>query len=199
MVALGDPGGKIMRINSVVFAMAFLAVSNAHAGFVADKGAEAEKLVENGDPLAAVDALNAAIEAVWRDMPLTVRNLRHVKSAMGYGVYAERADNVYKSNETVLLYAELLGQMLGESDLGDKEVGIDIDLVLTNGSGKRVFSGKGIVKLRQPVRYLNKEFMLKIDLTFNGAPADKYVAALTARDVHSDKTTSFDVAFEIVE
>jgi hypothetical protein len=188
-----------MRIFLAALAVASLVATGVGAGPMADRGAEADRLLENGEPLAALDALNAAVEAVWLEMPLTVRNVHHVKTAVGYGVYAPRGNNVYRSSEKIFLYAELLGQTLGESELGGKEIGIDVDIVLTNGAGKKVFSGKGIVKMRQPVRYLNKEFMLKIDLTFNGAPPDKYVAALTVRDVHSEKSTVIDVPFEIVE
>jgi hypothetical protein len=188
-----------MRMFLAALAVVSLVSSGVCAGPIADKGAEADRLLENGEPLAALDALNAAVEAVWLEMPLTVRNVHHVKTAVGYGVYAPRDNNVYKPGETVLIYAEVLGQTLGESEVGGKEIGIDVDIVLTNGAGKKVFSGKGIVKLRMPVRYLNKEFMLKMDLTFNGAPTDKYVAALTVRDVHSEKSTGIDVAFEIAE
>lgn len=171
----------------------------AMAGPIVDKATEAERLLQAQDAAGALSAINQAVDEVWRAMPLTVTKAALVDSAVGYGIYAEKDGKAYKSGEKILVYAEVVGYQIGSNQLGGKEIAIDVDLGLKDATGETVFSQDGMMKLRQPVRYFNKEFFLKLDLNFTGAPAGDYTAVITLNDRSSGKSASFDMPFTIAQ
>lgn len=180
-------------------ALLALAPLEAHSGPIVDKATEAERLLDNNDPAGALDAIRSALDDVWARMPLTISNVTLVDSAEGYGVYAPKIGDVYKPGEPVRIYAELAGYALGRNNVGGSEFGVDVDIELKNSDGKTVWSAKGVMKIRQPVRTFNKEFFLKLDLNLTSAPPGRYTATYTVKDAYSDKTASFDIAFELTK
>jgi len=189
-----------MRHASLVLAPAILLALSplqSLAGPIVDTATEAERLLEANDPAGAMNAIRSAYDEVWAKMPLTASNVTQIDSADGFGVYAPRASDVYKPGEPIAVYVELAGYALGRNNTGGSEIGADVDIELKNAAGKMVWSGKGIMKARQQVRAFNKEFFLKLDLKLNGAPPGRYVATYAVKDAYSNKTTSFDVSFEI--
>jgi len=176
-----------------------LASSASNAGPIADKAAEAERLLEAGDSLGAVAALDAAVEVAWAAMPLTVRNVQHVTQATGYGVYVPRDSNVYKSGEKLFLYAEILGYQIGQDPIGNKLISTDLGIKLKDDAGKTLVSVDRGFNFSQAVRVFNKEFFFNVDLNFTGAPPGNYVAEMTVTDRASNKSAVFDVPFQIIE
>lgn len=168
------------------------------AGPVVDKATEAERMLEANDPAAAYAAIHGAFDEVWAKMPLTISNVALIDSVEGFGVYAPRDSDKYPSGVPVTSYAEVAGYAVGKNNTGGNEIGLDVDIVLKTAEGKKIWSGKGIMKSRQQIRAFAKEFFLRIDLNLANAPAGRYVATYTVSDVHSDKTASFDVGFELL-
>lgn len=183
----------------LVLAMTGAATAMAMAGPLAERAAEAERLTAAGNPLAAIDALDSAIQHVWAQMPLTVRKALLVDSVGGYGIYAERESAVYRPGETILIYAEPVGFGYGRDALGTLQIAFDVDLALDDGTGREVLSRKDFIALETPVRYRNREFHVNMSLNLTGAPPDRYVAHFLLKDRHSDKTATVSVPFEIAE
>lgn len=181
----------------ILIAMTGFAATSALAGSIAEQGVAAERLVGEGDPLGALAALEAATSEVWTKMPMQLRNVALIESATGYGIYVPRESDVFAQGEAVLIYVEPLGYLYGKNSVGAKEIALDVDLDLLDASGDVVFSKTGLVELRQPVRYDNREFFLTVDLNLTGAPAGKYVGKFTLRDGHSKKNAAFDMPFEV--
>ena len=188
--------------SKVFFAAALLAAAIAgpsHAGPIADKGREAETLAGSGDPLKAFEALDAAAEQIWNEMPLTIRKVLLVESAEGYGIYAPRESSVYKSGESIRIYTEPVGFGYGRTALGGYEVAFDVDFAVTDESGEEVLNEEDFLAFAMPLRYRNREFQLTLAVNLDGAPAGRYTGTFLMKDKHSEKTASFSVPFEISE
>lgn len=175
------------------------AAAQAQGGPIVDKASEAERLLDSNDASGAFDAIKAAFDEVWARMPLTVLNVTLIDSAAGFGNYIAKDGDVFKVGQPLVVYAELAGYALGTNSTGGNEIGIDVDIDLKNLAGATIWSGEGIMKVRQPVKVFNKEFFMKMSLNLDGAPRDRYLATFKVKDVNSDKTTSFDVAFELAQ
>ena len=180
----------------LALAAALMAASPAFAGPVTDLAAKAEAAMA-GDPLAALSALDEAVEAVWSASPLLFRKALFVDSASGFGIYAERANAVFKPGEPIIIYSEPVGFGYGKNAVGGLEINLVADFVLTSDSGEELFKKDEFFASEQPVRYHNREFLMTITLNLTGLPAGKYVGKFKVRDKHSDKTGEFELAFEV--
>lgn len=186
--------GKALR--AAAFAGMILA-SPAVAGTIADRSAEAEKLVVKGDNLGALDALDAAVDEIWTNMPLTIRKVVLVDSYEGFGVYAPRANAIYRPGEQVVIYTEPVGYKYGKSSLGELEIAIDVDVKIRDAAGKTVASKRNFGSLAKQVRYHNREFFFTLTVDLSGVEEGKYEGVFLLRDKHSEKTAEFSVPFEI--
>ena len=171
----------------------------AAAGVISDKAGEAEKLLEAGDHVAALEALDAAADAIWTAMPLTIRKAVLVDSSSGYGIYAPREEKPYAQEEDILIYVEPLGFAYGRDSLGGLQIAFDTDMSLVDEDGEEVLVREDFLSTETPVRYRNREFNLSLTLNLTGAPAGVYTAIFLLKDRHSDKTAEFSVPFEIGE
>lgn len=183
----------------VLAALLILTASAAVAGPIAENAAKAERLIEEGKALEAVTAMDSAVEELWERMPLVVRNVQHVSEATAYGVFIPRENNIYKPGEKFHIYGELLGYKVSTDAIGNKAILIDLGVRFKNDAGKTLVTIDKGLSFSQPTRIFNKEFFLRVDLNFTGAPAGKYVAELSVLDRGSQKTTVLDVPFEIAE
>lgn len=169
----------------------------AAAGSIASKGVEAEKHVESGNPLAAIESLDSAIAEIWDAMPLTIRKAVKIDSATGYGVYAEREEPLYRNGEQVLVYVEPVGFAYGRGPLGERMISLGVDLAILDAGGEKVFGKEDLMRLELPVRYRNREFFLTLNINLETAPPGEYTGRFLLKDKHSDKTAEFDIPFEI--
>lgn len=174
-------------------------VPTARAGAIADAGARAETLMDQGKTLEAIDALDSAMEEIWRRSPLILRKALLVDSSNGFGIYQPRESNVFRPGEKLRIYVEPVGYAYGKNDLGGLEIAFDVDLKIRNEAGKQIFSRDNLFHLAQPVRYHNREFYLSLTLTLDGLKAGRYTGLFHVKDRHSDKTADFEIPFEIAE
>ncbi len=181
-------------MSAIVFSMSLATASMA--GPVADFAAKAEELAKS-DPVAALAALDQAIEEVWNASPLLLRKALFVDSASGFGVYAERSGSVFKQGEPIVVYGEPLGFAYGKNLIGGMEINLAVDLALLDGSGTELGAQKDFGEFVLPVRYHNREFQITLTVNLPGFPAGKYLARFTLRDRHSEKTATFELPFEI--
>lgn len=183
----------------VAFTAAFvLAAAAAWAGEIADRAAEAEKRLSEGDAGGAVVALDAATEAFWSAMPLLVRKAELADSIAGYGIYTRRQPAPFAPGSSLLIYVEPLGYGYGKDALGNVEMGFDIDLRLSpEGGDDIVVTDLAEVTLASLTRNREMFFKLTLNLDREVLSAGRYKAEFTLRDRHSTKRASFPIQFEI--
>lgn len=176
--------------------IAVLTAGAAFAGPVAEQGQKAEAMMAS-DPVAALDALDAAIEEVWTASPLLFRKVLFVDSASGFGIYSERSGAVFKPGEPIIIYGEPVGFAYGKNGLGGLEINLAVDLVLVGADGAELIAKEDFAAFVLPVRYHNREFQITLTANLTGLPNGKYVGRFTIRDKHSEKSGRFELPFEI--
>jgi hypothetical protein len=185
-----------VKIAAVVLAMT-ASISAAFAGEISDHAAEADKLLQSGDPTGALEQFRSAEAALWAAMPLTVLNVKQVDSALGYGVYTERSNQVYKPGEKILLYLEPVGYGYGADGLGNIQIALSLDLTVFSVSGEKIGTWKNIGRIRVASHRYNRELFFKLSISLNGVEKGKYRAAFVLHDETSKKMASFTTNFEI--
>ncbi len=167
------------------------------AGEIAEAGARAEQLLSSGDPIAAVNALDEAMEAIWKASPLVFRKALLVDSGGGFGIYVEREDTTYKPDEPIIAYAEPMGFAYGKNSIGGTEIGLIVDFTLTDTGGKTILAKDEFATIALPVRYHNREFQITVTVNHSALRQGDYVARFHVRDKHSGKTGDFDLPFKV--
>ena len=175
---------------------AFLVVigtSCAAAGPVADAATRAEALQGEGK---TVEALDAAVDAIWTASPLAFRKIVIVDSSAGYGLYEERADKTFKPDEKMMIYVEPVAYGYGTVD-GKTTVGFTADLAIENMTGQVLGEAKNVFSLSTPSTPKKREFSMTLSFGVPFLRPGEYSAAFTVRDQNSDKTGTFEVPFTI--
>ena len=191
--------GQIIR-NTAAGAALILALSGAVlAGPMADKAAEAEAAIGNGDYLGGFAAAQEIASQAWDATPgiLFLETLPVTEPAAGFGLYNPRPDAVYKSGEPIILYAEPVGFGYGTGGEGLYTVGFSVDLQVLDEAGQELANVQGVTELNLTSRYKNREFQANLTYNLDGIAAGKYRLVTTLRDTNSAKIGSFETAIEI--
>ena len=169
-------------------------VSLAAAGPVADAAARAEALQAQGDVVGALDALNEAVDTIWREGPLAFRSIAVVDSAGGFGVFEENADPTFRPDEKLTVYVEPVGFGYGAADGG---IGFTIDLSIENEAGQVLGEKDGVFTIEASVPAGRREFFMTLTFEVPFLRPGAYSAVFTVHDDNSDKTGDFTVPFQI--
>lgn len=176
------------------------ATSVATAGPVADQAAKAEQQLEKGDAKAALADLEAAQDALWQKMPLTLTDIQHAVSITSVGTYEIRPSHSYKQGESVLIYLQAYGYGFGKDGFGNNKIEFTFDATMKSvATGAVVLNGKDVAFDIVTSRIKNRELFLKILFELGRLPADKYVADVTIRDKTSGKTANFSTDIEVTQ
>lgn len=177
--------------------LSFLTALPAVAQDIASKAKEAEVLLSRGRVIEAIDALDEAAVALWERAPLSFRRgLWVVDKAAGYGIFNPRADAVFNSGDTMLVYAEPVG--FGWRRNGEiYQTDIAADVVFRTAAGKEIYRKDEFQNLALAGRVRNREFMVNFNYTLTGVPPGDYVVETTLRDRVSGKKGSFTLPFTI--
>jgi hypothetical protein len=176
-----------------------LAPNAAGAGEIADHAAAAEQALESGNASTALDEFDAAQDALWTQMPLTVRKVVKATGASGVGVYTPRPDGPYKPGEKLYLYIEPVGFGYRDDGLGNKAIDLTVDLTLVDANGQALGTIENIAGISLSSRVKNRELFFGLDLSLDpgSVKPGKYRGDFTMRDKNSDKSAKFSVDFEI--
>lgn len=159
--------------------------------------------ISNKATAQSIEAIEAAEDAVvqaWEQTPLAFRTAIIADTPPeGFGIYIERAHNEFAPGEPVVIYAEPIGYAWHENDDGTYTFGFDVDLLLKTPDGHVVGGQENFQHLELTSRARNREFMLTLTLTVDGAPPGDYVVEYTTRDIASDKAGVISLPFSIVE
>lgn len=203
MVVFGDdaddPREGHMRGMLLVAVVALWAGASI-AGEIADRAAEAERLLETGQGLDIIETFEKAQDALWTAMPLTIRRAVLVSDASGVGVYRPRGNNRFRADEALLLYIEPVGYGYGSDGLGNNVIALAVDLTLRTEAGELLGTIEDIGSIKVSSRSRNRELFFNLTLTFTGGTVGpgRYRAEFLMRDQNSSKTTTFTVDFVIL-
>jgi hypothetical protein len=188
-----------MKSFAAILVVAAMAASPSTAGEIGKRAAEAERLLQSGDAAGALEEFRGAEDALWQAMPLAVKNIRHVESAEGVGIYVERASHAYRPGEKIVLYMEPIGYGYGSDGLGNSVIALSVDLTVFTQSGESLGTVENISQIRLASHTRNRELFFKLHLTLeqDSLPAGKYRAEFVMHDANSDKKATFSTDFEI--
>ncbi len=182
---------------AALFALALPFTAPASAGDLTPLAEKAEKALAAGKAGAAVDALDAALDVVWKATPLTFRKALFVSEPpTGFGAYVERPDAVFAPGQPLLVYAEPIGFEWKQVD-GLFTCDLIIDVALRDPAGKVLFEKREIGHMALKSHARNHEFMMKLDLNLRGLPVGDYVLDGIMRDEVSKKWGSFSLPFTV--
>ena len=99
----------IAMIGAIVAFAAIVPAELALAGEITGFAADADGLLQQGKPQAALDAFDKATDAFWAASPLQVRTALFAASISGYAQYVPRTDSKFHSGDTATIYAEPVG------------------------------------------------------------------------------------------
>jgi hypothetical protein len=188
-------------MKNLLLALALVALTPVcgFAGEIANHAAAAEKALDSGDGLAAIQEFDAAQDALWTAMPLTVKKVEKAIEASGVGIYTPRPDAPYKPGEKLYLYLEPVGYGYGDDGLGNKVIELSVELTLSDDRGQALGTIENIAAIRLVSRVKNRELFFGLDLSLDpsSVPAGKYRGDFVMHDKNSDKTAKFSVDFQI--
>jgi hypothetical protein len=181
-------------------AIVALWASASTAGEIADRAAEAERLLETGQGLDIIETFEQAQDVLWTAMPLTIRRVVLVSEASGVGVYRPRGNNRFRADEALLLYIEPVGYGYGNDGLGNNVIELAVDLTLRTEAGELLGTIEDIGSIKVSSRSRNRELFFNLTLTFTGGTVGpgRYRAEFLMRDKNSSKTATFTVDFVIL-
>jgi hypothetical protein len=189
------------RLLAPAFALALsfasLFARPAVAGDLVPLAEKAEAASAAGRTTQAVEALEAALDVVWKGTPLTFRKALFVtEPPTGFGAYVERPDAVFAPGQPLLVYAEPVGFEWKAVD-GRFTCDLIIDVALRDPAGKVLFEKREIGRMALVSHARNHEFMMKLDLNLRGLPVGDYVLDGIMRDEVSKKWGSFSLPFSV--
>jgi len=148
----------------------------------------------------AIENINAArartVEAL-SSAPLGFRRILFVREVPdGFAAYEPRADNIFTSDEPLIVYTEPIGvAWIKNGDEVSSKLTVDFEIRLPDGkvlAGQRGF-GEFALSAREPPL----DFMTHVKLDVTGAPAGDYILGLTMHDTNSGRSTTTDLPFQI--
>ncbi|MGQ7792312.1 hypothetical protein ACUN0C_07880 [Faunimonas sp. B44] len=160
--------------------------------------AEAERLSAAGEHMRALEALDAATDALWSRAPLDFRTALFVSEAAGFGVYSPRADRAFRAGEAVTVYAEPVGFAYGRSG-AFHTIMLGAGLAIRNSTGQVIAEAEELFEVALQSLARNREFNMALSFAMPDLRPGDYVGIFTVRDRNSAKTARFELPFSIVE
>lgn len=187
-----------MRVKAVCLSalVALSWASLAAAGPIVEAAERAETLQAEGKAVEALDALNEAIDSVWREAPLAFRRVVLVESAEGFGQFQERSDRVFRPDEEIRVYVEPVGYGYGAS--GDAaSIDFNVDLAIENTTGQVLGEAENVFEFSTETYPDRREFGMTLIVQAPYVRPGDYKAIFTVRDGNSDKSGTFEVPFTV--
>ncbi len=172
--------------------------SIGNAESISAAAAEAERLAAAGEHMRALEALDAATDALWSRAPLGFRTALFVSEASGFGVYTRRESTAFRAGEAVTVYVEPVGFSYGKSGAFNTII-LGAGLAIRNSTGQVIAEAEELFDVSLQSRARNREFNMSLSFTMPDLIPGDYAAIFTVRDRNSAKTARFELPFAIVE
>lgn len=189
---------RASRISGIAVAGAlFLALSGvASAGEVADKAAEAEALLQAGKAAEAQQALDQAIDAFWKNAPLTLNNVRFVEEAKGFGDYIPHEGNRFGPSSAIQVYVEPQGFSWTEGADGHK-IALSSEIEIRNAKGQVLTKSSTPVLFEKVSRNRNREFQITLGVPLPALKTGDYVLVLKVTDAATGRSAATELPFSV--
>ncbi len=178
--------------------LAWALASSALAGPAADRAAEAEALLGQGDAAGAAAAFDAAIDAFWGAMPLQVRTALFADSVSAYGKYVPLSGTTFKPGDSLTVYLEPAGYGFVSAG-GLYRVAFDTALEIRTPGGLVLGKSDDFGKLVWSGRSKSREVQLAVGVALPDLKPGKYELALTLTDDATGKSATAALPFAIAE
>jgi len=136
-----------------------------------------------GDKANAALQLKHALNAVWREIPFMVANVRLVPKG---GSFERRKDNVYRSGERIYLACHVLGYQFK----GD-QAQMTADFYFLDTKGNVLFSQKEFGRFKLESAVPNPETQLDFNFSLTGVSAGDYVLKVVLHDKNVGDSIEF--------
>ncbi len=193
-----QPGLTALAGAIVIAASTIFLATPTLADEVSDKATVAENLLQSGEPNAAFEALDSAVDAFWTIAPLTIRQAHFVTQGAGGDRLARPSDEPFMSGETVAIHVEPLGY-------GFRRDGDDFQMIITTGIEIRTFGHLILAKSLDFGRFewsgqvKNRAFAGQISIDLPDLKPGDYEILLTLNDQASQKTASVTLPLTIAQ
>lgn len=149
--------------------------------------------------LEAIDAAQAELAAAWDAAPLSFRKALFANQIEAFGVYEPKQGAVYSPGEQIVVYAEPVGYGYLANEDGTYSFGFDFDLLVKTEEGTIMGGQEKFARTELKSRVQNREFLVTLTLSLDGAPAGNYVLEYLAHDIASDETATIQLPFTIAD
>jgi hypothetical protein len=190
MIARANQIGLAALIGAFVMALsALFVVPTAQADYIAERVKNAGNLLRSGEPNAAFEALDSAVNSFWTIAPLTIHQAYFVSQGTGGDRLARPANEPFSSGETVTIHVEPLGY-------GFSRDGEDFQIVMTTGIEIRTFGQLILAKSADFGRFewsgqaKNRNFAGRVSIDLPDLKPGDYEILLTLNDQASQKKAS---------
>jgi hypothetical protein len=191
----------ISRLGAAVALATILAAgaeTPALAGPAADKAAEAEALAADGMTAEAIAAFEAAADAFWTALPLTLKTAVFVDSVTAYGQYEARAGTSFRNGDTATVYIEPAGYGFVAAG-GWNRVAFSTTLEIRTPGGLILGESDDFGKLVWAGRTKSREVPLTISVALPDLKPGDYELVLGLTDDATGDAQSVTLPFLIVE
>ena len=191
----------ISRLGAAVALATILAATAppaAFAGPAADKAAEAEALAAGGMTAEAIAAFEAAADAFWAALPLTLKTAVFVDSVTAYGQYEARAGTSFRNGDTATVYIEPAGYGFVAAG-GWNRVAFSTTLEIRTPGGLILGESDDFGKLVWAGRTKSREVPLTISVALPDLKPGDYELVLGLTDDATGDAQSVTLPFLIVE
>jgi hypothetical protein len=156
--------------------------------------------VAQAQTLEEIDKREAAVLEAWNATPLTIRRAIFVDGHPdGFGQYVQRANNVFKSGEKLVTYAEPVGYGWKDIGGGVYQFGFKVDFLVKTADGKVMGGQEDFADIALKSHARNREFDVLLNLNLSDIEPGDYVIEYKLRDIASSKSVSFSQPFKIAK
>lgn len=168
----------------------------AAAGEVADKAADAERLLGEGKVDDAIKALDASVEAFWKAAPLTFRKALFVDEATGFGEFKPRPDAVFAPGAELRIYAEPVG-FGWQDENGAEKITFRTAIEIRNAKGLILAKSSAPAVLEKTSRSKSRDFHITVTFTLPDLKPGDYQLVLTVTDAATGKSAPIELPITI--
>lgn len=187
----------MLRPMIIAFACLAASAGASFPGEIEDLARDAEAKAKAGQQIEAVETLRRAINSLMANGPLALRRVQFISEPpKGFGIYQPRANNVFRTGEPLIVYAEPVGMGWRVAD-GVNRAHVATDFEIRTTDGKILGGQKDFGRFEFASHDQNQEIMTHLTIRLSGAPAGRYVFAATYRDQVNGKSATLELPFEI--
>jgi hypothetical protein len=184
-VALRIPATAVAMMTAVGL---LLAAAPAGAGEVADLAGKAEELLQAEEPATAFDAMEAAVDAFWREAPLIIESPRFVPEA---------DSATFAPGERVAIHLQPLGYGFDITDDGSFRISLSTGVEIRSPGGLIFAQSEDFGRLQWTGPGKNRAFAGRLSIDMPDLKPGDYELLLTVTDDATDKMANVTMPFSI--